>query len=42
MEADPEGERFRSTQEVTYSWGINESTGGIPKMERREVGKGAS
>ncbi len=42
IESDPEGERFRITPEVIWSWGINESTGGIPKMERREVGKDAS
>ncbi|CAB4693385.1 MAG: PPOX class F420-dependent oxidoreductase [Actinobacteria bacterium] len=29
--------RFRITPEVTVSWGINDTTPGIPKMERREV-----
>lgn len=29
--------RFRITPEVIVSWGINDMTPGIPKMERREV-----
>lgn len=29
--------RFRITPEVIVSWGINDTTPGIPKMERREV-----
>ena len=32
------GERFRITPEVIISWAINDTTPGIPKMERREVG----
>ena len=42
IESAPEGERFRITPEVIWSWGINESNGGIPKMGRREVGKDPS
>lgn len=30
--------RFRITPEVIISWGINDTTPGIPKMERRVVG----
>ena len=30
-------ERFRITPEVIVSWAINDSTPGIPKMERRKV-----
>ncbi len=29
--------RFRISPEVIISWGINDTTPGIPKMERREV-----
>jgi pyridoxamine 5'-phosphate oxidase family protein len=29
--------RFRITPEVIISWAINDTTPGIPKMERREV-----
>lgn len=29
--------RFRIRPEVIVSWGINDTTPGIPKMERREV-----
>ena len=29
--------RFRITPEVIVSWGINDTTPGIPKMERRQV-----
>jgi len=29
--------RFRITPEVIVSWSINDTTPGIPKMERREV-----
>ena len=29
--------RFRITPEVIISWGINDTTPGIPKMERRSV-----
>jgi pyridoxamine 5'-phosphate oxidase family protein len=37
-EADGDGERFRIVPEVVISWGINDTTPGIPKMERRQVG----
>lgn len=30
--------RFRITPRVVISWAINDTTPGIPKMERREVG----
>ena len=30
-------ERFRITPEVIVSWAINDTTPGIPKMERRKV-----
>ena len=30
-------ERFRITPEVIVSWAINDSTPGIPKMERRKL-----
>lgn len=30
--------RFRISPEVIISWGINDATPGIPKMERRTVG----
>ena len=30
--------RFRITPRVIISWAINDTTPGIPKMERREVG----
>lgn len=29
--------RFRITPEVIISWGVNDTTPGIPKMERRSV-----
>lgn len=32
------GERFRIVPEVIISWGINDTTPGIPTMERRQVG----
>lgn len=32
------GERFRITPKVIVSWAINDTTPGIPKMERRVVG----
>lgn len=32
------GERFRISPRVIISWGINDTTPGIPKMERRTVG----
>jgi len=31
------GERFRISPQVIVSWAINDTTPGIPKMERREV-----
>ncbi|MBU6329033.1 MAG: PPOX class F420-dependent oxidoreductase [Acidobacteria bacterium] len=31
-------ERFRITPKVIISWAINDTTPGIPRMERREVG----
>ncbi|MFM1964874.1 MAG: hypothetical protein RL134_599 [Actinomycetota bacterium] len=31
------GERFRITPEVIISWAINDTTPGIPMMERRQV-----
>ena len=34
------GERFRIRPEVIISWGINDTTPGIPTMERRVVGHG--
>jgi pyridoxamine 5'-phosphate oxidase family protein len=30
-------ERFRISPEVIISWGVNDTTPGIPKMERRSV-----
>ena len=32
------GPRFRISPEVIISWGVNDTTPGIPKMERRTVG----
>ena len=29
--------RFASAPEVIWSWGINETSKGIPRMERREL-----
>ncbi len=40
-EAD-DGPRFRITPEVVISWGINDTTPGIPTMERRVVGPQAA
>jgi pyridoxamine 5'-phosphate oxidase family protein len=37
IEVDIAGQRFRITPQVVWSWGINEITEGIPKMERRTV-----
>lgn len=37
VESHGEGERFRIHSEVIISWGINDTTPGIPTMERREV-----
>jgi len=36
-EAFEGGERFRISPRVIVSWAINDTTPGIPKMERREV-----
>ena len=37
IEVDIAGQRFRITPQVIWSWGINDITEGIPKMERRSV-----
>jgi pyridoxamine 5'-phosphate oxidase family protein len=37
IEAFEGGERFRISPRVIVSWAINDTTPGIPKMERREV-----
>ena len=37
IEDDADGQRFRITPEVIWSWGINETSNGIPRMERREL-----
>ncbi len=37
IEEDIAGQRFRITPQVIWSWGINDITEGIPKMERRSV-----
>ena len=34
---DVDGPRFRITPEVIISWGINDTTPGIPTMERRSL-----
>lgn len=38
IESGPDGERFRISPEVIWSWNINDVTDGIPEMTRREVG----
>ena len=38
VESHGGGERFRITPEVIISWAINDTTPGIPAMERRVVG----
>ncbi|MUH45857.1 MAG: PPOX class F420-dependent oxidoreductase [Actinobacteria bacterium] len=38
VEVNGGGERFRISPEVIISWAINDTTPGIPKMERRVVG----
>lgn len=38
VESADGGERFRITPEVIISWAINDTTPGIPSMERRVVG----
>ena len=37
IEDDADGQRFRITPEVIWSWGVNEPVQGIPVMERRSV-----
>lgn len=37
VEQGPDGERFRIVPEVIISWGVNDTTPGIPTMERRTV-----
>lgn len=37
IESDGAGERFRITPERVISWGINDTTPGIPTMERRTI-----
>ena len=37
IEAVGAGERFRITPDVIISWAINDTTPGIPTMERRKV-----
>jgi hypothetical protein len=37
VESHDGGERFRITPEVIISWAINDTTPGIPTMERRTV-----
>lgn len=34
--------RFRISPDVIISWAINDTTPGIPKMERRKVGRGTA
>jgi pyridoxamine 5'-phosphate oxidase family protein len=38
IEEDKGSPRFRISPSVIISWAINETTPGIPKMERRKVG----
>ena len=38
IESGPDGEFFRITPEVIWSWNINEVADGIPEITRREVG----
>lgn len=35
-----DGQRFRITPEVIWSWGVNDPGEGIPRMERRTVDSG--
>ncbi len=37
IEAAGAGERFRISPDVIISWAINDTTPGIPTMERRKV-----
>ena len=34
---EDDGQRFRITPEVIWSWGINDPAPGIPSMERRSI-----
>ena len=38
IESGPDGEFFRITPEVIWSWNINDVADGIPEITRREVG----
>jgi pyridoxamine 5'-phosphate oxidase family protein len=38
IESGPDGERFRISPEVIWSWNINDVTDGTPAIRRREVG----
>jgi hypothetical protein len=38
IETDGDSTQFRITPAVIISWAINDTTTGIPRMERREVG----
>ena len=38
IESGPDGERFRISPEVIWSWNINDVADGIPEITRREVG----
>jgi pyridoxamine 5'-phosphate oxidase family protein len=38
VESHDTGERFRISPEVIISWAINDTTPGIPNMERRTIG----
>ena len=42
IERDGSGERFRITPKVIISWAVNDTTPGIPRMERRVVGEEGS
>ena len=42
IEPTSDGEQFRIKPEVVISWGINDTTPGIPTMERRVVGASAN
>ena len=37
IEKTADGEQFRITPEVIISWALNDTTPGIPRMERRDV-----
>jgi pyridoxamine 5'-phosphate oxidase family protein len=42
IEKTADGEQFRITPEVIISWAINDTTPGIPKMERRVINTGST